>query len=240
MRRFVHLLTFQHVTSSPQGPPNYSTHAALHSNQILTLKVCQPPHPPPPPPQPSTSWANFSSALPHRQLTFICVLAHGKNMKTCLFSSFSSGFQFQELLTCYVCFPHSSSLWTGACTVFAIFAFLISVLFFICIFPLSSVFQLFLASLSLCLLCVPLFFAPQMVFPSYNHGFISGDQSNSFQRRFLKVDHNKRHACLLTAHRHLPSSHISCQNFSHLLFHTTSVFSCVAICACLACFNEAD
>ncbi|KAG7260942.1 hypothetical protein CRUP_002433 [Coryphaenoides rupestris] len=28
----------------------------------------------------------------------------------------------------------------------------------------------------------------QMVFPRYDHGFISGDQSNTFQRRFLKGD----------------------------------------------------
>lgn len=34
------LLTFPFVTSSLQGPPNYSTYAGLHSNQILTVKVC--------------------------------------------------------------------------------------------------------------------------------------------------------------------------------------------------------
>lgn len=28
------------ITSSLQGPPSYSTHAGLHSNQILTVKVC--------------------------------------------------------------------------------------------------------------------------------------------------------------------------------------------------------
>lgn len=33
-----HLCPF--ITSSLQGPPNYSTYAGLHSNQILTVKVC--------------------------------------------------------------------------------------------------------------------------------------------------------------------------------------------------------
>lgn len=33
-----HLFPF--ITSSLQGPPNYSTYAGLHSNQILTVKVC--------------------------------------------------------------------------------------------------------------------------------------------------------------------------------------------------------
>lgn len=31
---------FPYITSSLQGPPNYSTYAGLHSNQILTVKVC--------------------------------------------------------------------------------------------------------------------------------------------------------------------------------------------------------
>lgn len=33
---------FPCITSSLQGPPNYSTYAGLHSNQILTVKVCAP------------------------------------------------------------------------------------------------------------------------------------------------------------------------------------------------------
>lgn len=164
-------------------------------------------------PQPSTPWANSSFPLPHPcPVDLFCILADGKKMETCL----SSSFLFWLLIpgvgdVPYVFSPQQlfTSLWTGACTLLAIFAFLISVLFFVCIFPLPSLsFNTFL----LCCLfasCVFHYFAPQMVFPSYNHGFISGDQSNSFQRRFLKVDHNKRHACSLTAHRHLPSSNIS-------------------------------
>lgn len=39
LTRFVsHLFSF--ITTSLQGPPNYSTYAGLHSNQILTVKVC--------------------------------------------------------------------------------------------------------------------------------------------------------------------------------------------------------
>lgn len=37
---FGKFLTVLFVTSSLQGPPNYSTYAGLHSNQILTVKVC--------------------------------------------------------------------------------------------------------------------------------------------------------------------------------------------------------
>lgn len=41
--------------------------------------------------------------------------------------------------------------------------------------------------------------ASQMVFPRYDHGFLSGEQSNTFQRRFLKVDHYCMHVHLRPA-----------------------------------------
>lgn len=128
--RFVDSLTFQPVTSSPQGPPSYSTHAALHSNQILTLKVCHP-----------LTKANSSFASPRRGLTSFASLLDGKKGNLSLFQLSPLASTSRGLLMYHLCFSPQqlfASLWTDACTVLAISAFLISVLFFVCIFPLPS------------------------------------------------------------------------------------------------------
>lgn len=68
--------------------------------------------------------------------------------------------------------------------------FLISLLIYL--FPLLSL-SLYTPSFHSVFLLFFSFSAPlasQMVFPRYDHGFLSGDQSGSFQRRFLKVDNN--------------------------------------------------
>lgn len=126
--RFVDSLTFQPVTSSPQGPPSYSTHAALHSNQILALKVCHP-----------LTKANSSFAPPRRGLTSFASLLDGKKGNLSLSQLSPLASTSRGLLMYHLCFSPQqlfASLWTDACTVLAISAFLISVLFFVCIFPL--------------------------------------------------------------------------------------------------------
>lgn len=71
-------LTFQRVTSSPQGPPNHSTYAGLHSNQILTVKVCHPPSTPHPPGQ-----LFLGSSSPPVDLS--CILADGRKGNSSFF-----------------------------------------------------------------------------------------------------------------------------------------------------------
>lgn len=224
--RFIDSLTFQPVTSSPQGPPSYSTHAALHSNQILTLKVCHP-----------LAKANSSFAPPRRGLTSFASLLDGKKGTLSLFQLSPLASTSRGLLMCHLCFSPQQlplcGLTPAQCqlSLHSWFPSYFSFAFFH--FPLCLP-TLFLSLPSVRVLCLPLSFAPQMVFPSYNHGFISGDQSNSFQRRFLKVDHNKRHVCLLTTHRHLPSSCKSCLNLSHLLFQSHFCFQlCCTVLALL-------
>lgn len=173
-------LTFQCVTSSLQGPPNY-TYAGLHSNQILTVKVCP------------SKWTLPSPFLSGGWTLFI--LADGKANLTSVKLSLLA-FHFQRLLMSHLCFPTAViCLLLDSCLYFIRYIWISDlspvchVLLSITLLPSLSFNPLsFLAVFSCPVLATP--FPSQMVFPRYNHGFLSGDQSNSFQRRYLKVDHN--------------------------------------------------
>lgn len=174
------LLAFQYVTSSLQGPPNY-TYAGLHSNQILTVKVCP------------FKWTLPSPFLSSGWTLFI--LADRKANLT----SFNFLFWLSTFRGCWcpICvFPHQFiCLFLDSRQYFIRYLWISDlspvyhVLLSITLLPSLSFNPLsFLAVFSWPVLATP--FLSQMVFPRYNHGFLSGDQSNSFQRRYLKVDHN--------------------------------------------------
>lgn len=138
-------LTFQYVTSSLQGPPNY-TYAGLHSNQILTVKVCP------------SKWTLPSPFLSGGWTLFI--LADGKANLT----SFNFLFWLSTFRGCWcpICvFPQQlfASSWTRVYTLFDIYGFLICLLFVMFYSPLHS-FPLYLLTVfpslpSFLVLCLP-------------------------------------------------------------------------------------
>ena len=213
--------------SSFQGPPNYGTYAGLHSNQILTVKVCpfQQTSPCPPSSHRSLSgcWTVFLLTL----LTFPFGLQLLGLLNTLLFFSHRS----------CCCFP---SLWTlSVKNGLQIFLFIDVLLLFPFYFHPFFLPVLFPSTLSFSL---SLLLHPQMAFPRYDHGFLSGEQSGSFQRRFLKVDHHWGMCAFFntlinlsrSAVHPLPSSlfHLSQSN------HIWPLFLNFPVCACFSnCMN---
>lgn len=174
-------LAIKFVTSFLQGPPNYSTYAGLHSNQILTVKVC--------PSKLTLSLPSLSSGWPVTILTDR--EAKHSSSNSLLWLSVSEAAELSSAFSNSSCFP---SLWTVICTPWVHFESLVSLLLFLfpVFCPKTCLLSLYTLSFSMVfpLLSAIILLVSQMVFPRYNHGFLSGEQSNTFQRRFLKVDQN--------------------------------------------------
>lgn len=183
------------VTSSLQGPPNYGTYAGLHSNQILTVKVCS-----------SKRTVAKSSQQPALSVRLLISCYRCRQMGQTPSLSFLFRLPASKTAELSSVFSHSSYFplgWILICSLLINDWFLVSVLIYPFLFPILfvlqhapcptlslSLFPLFPFSPEFLLLVPAAPLASQMVFPRYDHGFLSGEQSGSFQRRFLKVHHN--------------------------------------------------